>query len=59
MQRPGFEPDAESGVGITNTRARLNQLYGDEGSLTLARAAEGGTIAVITLPMREAPDARA
>jgi sensor histidine kinase YesM len=31
-----------SGVGIANTRSRLEQLYGDDHRLTLENAHEGG-----------------
>jgi sensor histidine kinase YesM len=38
-------------VGLTNTRARLEELYGDEASLTLTSAPEGGAIATIVIPI--------
>ena len=38
------------GVGLTNTRARLHELYGAEASLRLTNADGGGLIAEITLP---------
>ncbi|MGE0353187.1 MAG: sensor histidine kinase [Gemmatimonadales bacterium] len=38
------------GVGLSNTRARLQELYRDEGRLTIAPAREGGTLAAISLP---------
>ena len=41
------------GIGISNTRARLEQLYGDRQSLDLANATAGGTIARITMPFRK------
>ncbi|HEX2120892.1 MAG TPA: histidine kinase [Thermoanaerobaculia bacterium] len=47
---PGLERDAGSGVGLANTRARLAQLYGDAGTLTLEAAEGGGVIATIALP---------
>lgn len=47
---PGLERDADSGVGLGNTRARLAQLYGDAGTLTLEAAEGGGVIATIALP---------
>jgi signal transduction histidine kinase len=43
-KRPG------SGIGVTNLRARLERLYGDEQSLELLNAPGGGCIAAITLP---------
>ena len=42
--------DSQQGVGLSNTRARLAQLYGDAASLTLRAADDGGAIAEITLP---------
>jgi len=44
-------PQAGSGLGLSNIRARLAELYGDAGSLTLKARAEGGVSAVITVPL--------
>lgn len=44
-----------SGVGLTNTRARLTTLYGDRASVVVADAPEGGAIATVRLPFRHAP----
>lgn len=44
------------GVGIGNTRARLEHLHGDEQSFTIANAPEGGATVTITLPARTADD---
>jgi signal transduction histidine kinase len=44
-----------SGVGLSNTRGRLRQLYGDRSRLTLSNAAGGGLEAVLEMPWREAP----
>jgi two-component system LytT family sensor kinase len=41
---------AGNGVGLTNTRARLQQLYGEQQSLSLDRRDGGGTIATVLLP---------
>jgi two-component system, LytTR family, sensor kinase len=41
----------EAGVGLTNTRARLEQLYGPRASLTLDSVPDGGTIATLTFPI--------
>ncbi len=38
------------GVGLTNTQARLQELYGDGAQLTIASGEGGGTLVVITLP---------
>jgi two-component system, LytTR family, sensor kinase len=45
---------AHEGIGLSNTRARLQQLYGDRGRLTLNAATGGGAVAVVQLPLREA-----
>jgi two-component system, LytTR family, sensor kinase len=48
---PGLDESTRSGVGLTNTRARLAELYGERGTLDLAPAEESkGTVARITLP---------
>ncbi len=44
-----------SGVGLTNTRSRLRQLYGDRSRLTLSNVAGGGLEALLEMPWREAP----
>ncbi len=53
---PGFDPAAPSatGVGLSNTRARLAVLYGDRATLEIANAAGGGVLATIRLPYHEA-----
>ncbi|MFN2567443.1 MAG: sensor histidine kinase [Gemmatimonadaceae bacterium] len=61
---PGLEPDAdgsrEDGVGLANTRARLEQLYGLEQGLTLRPAPLGvGLVAEVTLPYHTRADLRA
>ena len=38
------------GVGLSNTRSRLQQLYGAEASLAIESAPQRGFSAVITLP---------
>ncbi|HSJ32947.1 MAG TPA: ATP-binding protein [Longimicrobiales bacterium] len=53
---PGIEAVAASdgtGVGLANTRARLEQLYGGRQQLTLADRAEGGACATVRLPLRQ------
>jgi sensor histidine kinase YesM len=53
---PGLPPDLEAemkeGVGLANTRARLEQLYGAAQRFDLNNAAEGGLIVSLTLPFR-------
>jgi signal transduction histidine kinase len=50
------EHTAGAGIGLTNTRARLEQLYGDEQHLTLAPNAAGGTTVTIRLPYHVASE---
>jgi signal transduction histidine kinase len=47
------------GVGLSNTRARLEQLYGAEQHLTLRRAGASGTVAEVVLPYHTAADLHA
>ena len=53
---PGLAAGWESaiGVGLANTRARLAALYGASASLTIENAPEGGVLATVRLPWREA-----
>ena len=44
-----------SGVGIRNTRARLEQLYGSRQSFTLESDAERGVVAEVRLPFHVGP----
>jgi LytS/YehU family sensor histidine kinase len=47
----GGAPPRE-GVGLSNTRARLAQLYGESSRLELGNAAEGGVVVNLDLPYR-------
>jgi two-component system LytT family sensor kinase len=40
------------GIGLANTRKRLNQLYGDRAELVLRPREGGGTVATISIPFR-------
>jgi two-component system, LytTR family, sensor kinase len=44
---------AHDGIGLSNTRARLQHLYGDRGRFELVAAQGGGALAVVQLPLRE------
>jgi sensor histidine kinase YesM len=48
----GFQQGHGGGVGLTNIRARLEQLYGARGSLALEQRPEGGVQAAIQVPLR-------
>lgn len=52
------EHPASTGIGLKNTRARLEELYGDEQQLTLTSNSVGGTTVTIRLPFHEAVSAR-
>ncbi|UCC74300.1 MAG: histidine kinase, partial [Gemmatimonadota bacterium] len=56
---PGFRGTAGArgspGVGISNTRRRLAQLYGDTASLDIQNASPSGAIVTICLPLHTAP----
>lgn len=58
LQGTGTGP-IEEGVGLRNTRQRLEQLYGDEQSLSLGPADGGGVQAEIWLPFHTPADLRA
>ena len=48
-------PDVEGhGIGLANTRARLQVLYGDEAVLSIEATANGGTRVGLRLPRRHA-----
>jgi len=52
---PGFANGAK-GVGLRNTEERLEQLYGDAASLSVASAAGGGVLAQIVVPFHTSHD---
>ena len=54
---PGLQSTGE-GVGLTNTKARLDQLYGDPASLTLTSPSAGGALATLRVPYHTAADLR-
>jgi sensor histidine kinase YesM len=50
---PANWPETErQGIGVTNTRARLRQLYGEAHTVSLRTADTGGTVATLTLPFQ-------
>ncbi len=49
----GFDLERSPGIGLSNTRARLAQLYGDAGRMCVASPPGGtGTVATVLLPLR-------
>jgi signal transduction histidine kinase len=46
----GFRERSGQGVGLANTRARLQAQFGDCGGLDVARNAGGGTVATVRIP---------
>ena len=47
----GFDPDAAAGIGLANTRERLQRLYGDGHRFTVGNAPDGGAVVTIELPL--------
>ena len=57
---PGLPPHGApqgKGIGLANTRARLNRLYGDAARLTVENGPSGGAVATMLLPYHDAPGA--
>jgi LytS/YehU family sensor histidine kinase len=52
------QPATASGVGIRNTLARIEQLYGDAASFTLKAGETGGAIAELRIPYHSRADLR-
>ena len=50
-------PRAREGVGVSNTRARLEQMYGARQRFELKNGSGGGAVATVTIPFRLAPAA--
>jgi two-component system LytT family sensor kinase len=53
---PGYYPKSDAGVGIANTCARLETLFGDEAEIRVANDEKVGTIATVRLPFRKITD---
>jgi signal transduction histidine kinase len=49
------EVSGRSGIGLINTRARLQELYGDQHRIELKSAENGGLVVEISIPFRLAP----
>jgi len=50
-------PSSSAGIGLSNTRARLRQLYGDAASLRVENGERGGAVVTMALPYHLAPGA--
>lgn len=50
---PGLSPGAAEGVGLSNTRSRLELLYGDNHSFQLAPAPGGGLLVKLAIPFAD------
>ena len=50
----GPSPTDRQGIGLGNTRARLERLYGTDHVFELRAASEGGAVAQLRIPFRQA-----
>lgn len=55
---PGPAQEVRDGVGLTNTRARLTQLYGARQRLALTAAEGGGALVEVRIPYHTTPQRR-
>src|SRR5437868_5862501 len=53
---PGFIEGSVSGVGLANTSARLETLFGDTSQLDVRNAEGRGTVAIVRFPLRRRAD---
>lgn len=53
----GWSGASREGVGLSNTRARLQALYGDDAKLEAGPRAEGGSVVRISMPFHKEPRA--
>ena len=51
---PGFSDTARTGIGLANTRGRLEQLYGRAHRIDFGPCVEGGAAVTITIPFEPA-----
>jgi len=55
VRAPGEAARPQEGIGLANTRARLEELYGRRGRLTLTSSSEGGFTVEIEVPYHDHP----
>jgi two-component system LytT family sensor kinase len=53
---PGYHAVPDAGVGLTNTRMRLETLFGKTGQFRVVGAPDGGTIATVRFPLKRQVD---
>jgi len=53
---PGYSPASGAGVGLANTRVRIETLFGERGQFQIVQAEGGGTIATVRFPLRRRLD---
>jgi two-component system, LytTR family, sensor kinase len=55
---PGLpaQPAGRKGIGLANTRARLQELYGESHTFELHNGSEGGVVVEVIIPFRRAPE---
>ncbi len=46
----GFNPVAQTGIGLNNVSSRLEQMYGKNASFSIERRSQGGTLATLRFP---------
>jgi len=51
---PGLSRNAKRGVGLSNTEARLRQMYGSEQRMELTTPTDGGVLVSIAIPFKAA-----
>ncbi|HMA51560.1 MAG TPA: histidine kinase [Magnetospirillaceae bacterium] len=51
---PPLPPERQDGIGLSNIRARLFSLYGDQAALTIGAGAPGKVLVTLSLPYRPA-----
>jgi two-component system, LytTR family, sensor kinase len=51
----GLSSNYQEGVGVANTRARLQQLYGEAQRFEMGRGPDGGLVVTVAVPFHTAP----